>query len=46
MCQGEFLNKNEENADAYFEWLVEQTPDWQRMGVVAEIYSRRKALTN
>ena len=28
MCQGEFLNKNEEEAEEYFEWFAEQTPDW------------------
>ena len=28
MCQGEFLNKNEEEADAYFEWLAKHAPEW------------------
>ena len=28
MCIGEFLNKNEEAAEAYFDWLAKNTPQW------------------
>ena len=28
ICRGEFLAKNEEEAEEYFEWLAEHTPDW------------------
>ena len=32
MCHGEFLAKNEEEAEEYFEWLAEHTPDWAENG--------------
>ena len=28
MCQGEFLDKNEKEAEAYFEWLTEHAHEW------------------
>ena len=30
MCQGAFMSKNAREAEAYFEWLAKNTPEWEK----------------
>ena len=30
MCQGEFLSKNADEAESYFDWLAENAPQWEK----------------